>query len=109
MENLNVNGVYAKVELNHNGSFVQHPFSYANGFTLTIDDHDFVGMDYSKCVIWLERFMQEECKKLYYSKLDKTLLDKILPIANDLYNASFILLFLQNIWLTFPIYGRYRC
>ena len=54
MENLNVNGVYAKVELNHNGSFVQHPFSYANGFTLTIDDHDFVGMDYSKCVTWLD-------------------------------------------------------
>ncbi|CAH1421544.1 unnamed protein product [Lactuca virosa] len=86
----NPNGIYPVVELNFKGVFLRNPFSYEPGMKFTFDDHDFSGMTYYECITFLERFMQESIKKLYYYKPDKPLLSGIAAIVNDGGYASFI-------------------
>ncbi|CAH1431451.1 unnamed protein product [Lactuca virosa] len=62
----NPDGLYPIVDLNFKGVFLRNPFSYNHGINFTFNDHDFSGMTYGECITFLERFMQESIKKLYY-------------------------------------------
>ncbi|CAI9282568.1 unnamed protein product [Lactuca saligna] len=83
--------MYCILELNYNNRvFVRNTLSYANGFTYTIDDNDVSALTYSEFVTWIQRYMQEEFKKLYYCEPEKTLVEGIHHIANDVEYATFI-------------------
>ncbi|CAI9259569.1 unnamed protein product [Lactuca saligna] len=80
----NPNGLYPAVKLNFKGVFLQDPFSYNHGIKFTFKDHVFFpGMTYSECITFLERFMQESIKKLYYCELGNPLISGITVIRND--------------------------
>ncbi|CAI9297318.1 unnamed protein product [Lactuca saligna] len=83
-------GLYFIVELNYNKVFVCHPFSYANGFTKTIDNNDFSSFFYSEFVTRIQGYMQEEFKKVYYYEPDETLVEGLCLIANDVHYVGFI-------------------
>ena len=51
---------------------------------------DFSSMTYSDCVTFLEHFMHEEIKKLYYYEVEKALCDGIRPILDDVDYVAFI-------------------
>ncbi|CAI9301641.1 unnamed protein product [Lactuca saligna] len=83
-------GPYPIVELNFKCVFLRDPFSYNHGIKFTFKDQDFSGMTYSECITFLERFMQESIKKLYYCESGKPLLYGITIIRNDGDYATFI-------------------
>jgi len=89
MGDANPNAVYPQVEINFQGVFVRHPFSY-EGTKFLFTDMDFAGMTYDECVTFLERFMQEDVKKLYYCEPYTELRLGLRPIANDCDYAGFI-------------------
>ncbi|CAH1412312.1 unnamed protein product [Lactuca virosa] len=62
----NPDGLHPIVELNFKGVFLINPISYIHGINFTFNDPDFSGMTYGECITFLERFMQESIKKLYY-------------------------------------------
>ncbi|CAI9301626.1 unnamed protein product [Lactuca saligna] len=86
----NPDGLYPIVELNFKGVFLRNPFSYNHGINFTFNDHDFSGMTYGECITFLERFMQEIIKKLYYCEPGKPLISGITAIANDEDYGGFI-------------------
>lgn len=86
----NPDGLHPIVELNFKGVFLRNPFSYNHGINFTFNDHDFSGMTYSECITFLERFMQESIKKLYYCEPGKPLIYGITAIANDEDYGGFI-------------------
>lgn len=59
-------GMFAIVELNYQGVFTCNPLSYFGGVKSTFNDVNFSTMTYSECVTYLERFMYDEIKTLYY-------------------------------------------
>ncbi|CAI9288092.1 unnamed protein product [Lactuca saligna] len=86
----NPDGLHPIVELNFKGVFLRNPFSYNHGINFTFNDHDFSRMTYGECVTFLERFMQESIKKLYYCEPGKPLISGITAIANDADYGGFI-------------------
>ncbi|CAH1435724.1 unnamed protein product [Lactuca virosa] len=86
----NPDGLHPIVELNFKGVFLKNPFSYNHGINFTFNDHDFSGMTYGECITFLERFMQESIKKLYYCEPCKPLISGITAIANDEDYGGFI-------------------
>ncbi|CAI9291989.1 unnamed protein product [Lactuca saligna] len=86
----NPNGLYPIIDLNFKGVFLRNHFSYNHGINFTFNDHDFSGMTYDECITFLERFMQESIKKLYYCEPGKPLISGITAITNDEDYGGFI-------------------
>ncbi|CAH1415888.1 unnamed protein product [Lactuca virosa] len=86
----NPDGLHPIVELNFKSVFLRNPFSYNHGINFTFNDHDFSGMTCGECITFLERFMQEIIKKLYYCEPGKPLISGITVIANDEDYGGFI-------------------
>ncbi|KAI3778940.1 hypothetical protein L2E82_08330 [Cichorium intybus] len=97
--NIDPEGVYAVVELNYQGVFRRCPFSYEDGMKFTFTEHDWASMNYAECVTFLEKFMHENCKKLYYCEPDEPMYKGLRPISNDVEYASFI-------FITFGTLGK---
>jgi len=86
----NQDGLYPIVKLNYHGVFIRNPFSYINGVKATFTDHDFAGLTYAECVTWLETFIREDCKHLYYCEPDKSMVEGIRRIECDIDYTGFI-------------------
>ncbi|CAI9286061.1 unnamed protein product [Lactuca saligna] len=84
------NGLFAMVELNYQCVFTFNLFFYTGGVKNMLKDVDFSSMTYSKCVTFFERFMHEDCKKLYYCEPDVCLMEGLNPISDDVEYATFI-------------------
>ncbi|CAH1443453.1 unnamed protein product [Lactuca virosa] len=54
------------------------------------NDVDFSSMTYSEFVTFLEHFMHEECKKLYYCEPGNSLMEGLNPISDDVEYDAFI-------------------
>ncbi|CAH1429397.1 unnamed protein product [Lactuca virosa] len=78
------------VELNYQGVFTRNPFSYTGGMRTTFNDVEFSSMTYSECVTFFERFMHEDCKKLYYYELGISQMEGLNPISDDVKYVAFI-------------------
>ncbi|CAI9269015.1 unnamed protein product [Lactuca saligna] len=76
-------GMFAIVELNYQGVFTRNPLSYFRGVKSTFNDVNFSTMTYSECVTYLERFMYDEIKTLYYYEPKKSMTNGIRPILNN--------------------------
>ncbi|CAH1444156.1 unnamed protein product [Lactuca virosa] len=73
-----LNGLFAMAELNYHGVFTRNPFSYTSGVKTMFNDVDFSSITYSECVNFFERFMHEDCKRLYYYELDISLIEGLI-------------------------------
>lgn len=69
-------GLFAMVEFNYQDVFTLNPFSY-----LGCENH--LQWCIFFYVTYLERFMQDEIKNIYYYEPEKILCDGIWPISND--------------------------
>nr|KAJ0228553.1 hypothetical protein LSAT_V11C100017830 [Lactuca sativa] len=84
----NPDGLCPIVELNFKDVFLRNHFSYNHGIiSLSMIT---IFLTYTECITFLERFMQESIKKLYYYEPLKPLISAITVITNDEEYGGFI-------------------
>ncbi|CAI9276928.1 unnamed protein product [Lactuca saligna] len=81
---------YLKLEPNYGGYFIRCPFQYAEGKKFLFTDHEFLGMNFSDCVTFLERFLGDRYAKMYFLYPNKPLHNGIRKIDCDTKYAEFI-------------------
>nr|KAJ0200255.1 hypothetical protein LSAT_V11C600325230 [Lactuca sativa] len=81
---------FISIKLHFQGVFINKPFCYSNCIHHVFDDIDFAGMTHKDFIVFLERFTQEKCQKVYYYQPDLEIPAGLTLISNDLEYQEFI-------------------